>query len=289
MKFGVTVFLTDYSIDPSTLAREVEDRGFHSLWTPEHTHIPSSRKTPPPMGEPLPKQYYNCLDPFVALSYAAAATTTLRIGTGICLVAQHDPIALAKTIATLDHLSGGRFDFGVGFGWNRDEMEHHGVPYDRRREMVRDRVKAIEALWCNEQGSYDGEFTKFSPSFSWPKPVQLPHPPVYIGGEGGPKLFKHVAEWADGWIPIGGRGIKAKLPLLQAEYEKAGRDPASIKIIPFGSLPDQGKLEYFATLGIEEIVLGVDVGGPDVVLPILDRYAKEIANFTTPQRSGGAQ
>jgi probable F420-dependent oxidoreductase len=280
MKFGVTVFLTDYSIDPASLAREVEDRGFHSIWTPEHTHIPASRKTPPPMGEPLPKQYYHCLDPFVALSYAAAATTTLRIGTGICLVAQHDPIVLAKTIATLDLLSGGRFDFGVGFGWNQDEMEHHGVPFTKRREVVRDRVKAIESLWTNEQGSYDGEFTSFSPSFSWPKPMQKPRPPTYIGGGGGPRLLAHVAEWADGWIPIGGRGIKAKLPQLQAEYERVGRDPASIKIIPFGSLPDQGKLEYFATLGIEEIVLGVDPGGPDIVLPILDRYAKEIADFS---------
>jgi probable F420-dependent oxidoreductase len=280
VRFGVTVFLTDYTIDPASLAREVEARGFHSMWTPEHTHIPASRKTPPPMGEPLPKQYFHALDPFVALSYAAAATTTLRIGTGICLVAQHDPIVLAKTVATLDHLSGGRFDFGVGFGWNRDEMEHHGVDYTRRRDMVRDRVKAIEALWTNEQGSYEGEFTSFSPSFSWPKPTQQPRPPIYLGGEGGPKLFKHAAEWADGWIPIGGRGIKAKLPVLRASYEKVGRDPDTVKIIPFGSLPDQGKLEYFASLGIEEIVLGVDPGGPDVVLPILDAYAKEIADFT---------
>ncbi len=279
MRFGVTVFLTDYTIDPAELGREVEARGFHSMWTPEHTHIPVSRKTPPPMGEPLPQQYYHALDPFVALAYAAAATTTLRIGTGICLVAQHDPIVLAKTIATLDHLSGGRFDFGVGFGWNRDEMEHHGVDYKRRREVVRDKVSAIEALWTNEQGSYDGEFARFSPSFSWPKPAQTPRPPIYLGGEGGPKLFEHTAEWADGWIPIGGRGIKAKLPMLRECYEKAGRDPDTVKIIPFGSLPNQGKLEYFASLGIEEIVLGVDPGGPDVVLPILDRYAKEIANF----------
>lgn len=279
MRFGVTVFLTDYTIDPATLAREVEARGFHSMWTPEHTHIPASRKTPPPMGEPLPKQYYHALDPFVSLAYAAAATTTLRVGTGICLVAQHDPIVLAKTIATIDLLSGGRFEFGVGFGWNRDEMEHHGVPYEARREVVRDRVKAIEQLWTQEQASYDGEYASFTPSFAWPKPVQQPRPPIWIGGEGGPKLFKHVAEWADGWIPIGGRGIKAKLPLLRAEYERVGRDPDSIKIIPFGSLPSQGKLEYFASLGIEEIVLGVDPGGPDVVLPVLDRYAAEIASF----------
>ncbi|MEX2538586.1 MAG: LLM class F420-dependent oxidoreductase [Actinomycetota bacterium] len=280
MKFGVTVFLTDYTIDAAELGREVEARGFHSMWTPEHTHIPVGRKTPPPMGEPLPKQYYHALDPFVALAFAAAATKNLRVGTGICLVAQRDPIVLAKEIATLDLLSNGRFDFGVGFGWNQDELEHHGVPFKKRREVVRERVQAIKVLWTNEQASFDGEFTKFAPSFSWPKPVQKPHPPIYLGGAPGPKLFKHIADWADGWIPIGGRGIKANLPLLQAEYEKSGRDPSAIKIIPFGSLPDQGKLEYFETLGITEIVLGVQPGDREVVLPILDDYASVIATFT---------
>ena len=276
MRFGVTVFLTDYTIDPAELAREVEARGFASMYTPEHTHIPVSRKTPPPMGEPLPKQYFHALDPFVALSWAAAATTNLRIGTGVCLVAQHDPIVLAKTVATIDHLSGGRFDFGVGFGWNQDEAEHHGVPFKQRRDVVREKVLAMRALWENEQGAFDGEYASFTPSWSWPKPVQQPHPPIYIGGAGGPKLFKHIAGWADGWIPIGGRGIKASLPALRAEYEKAGRDPDTIKIVPFGSLPDAGKLEYFATLGINEVVLGVDPGPRDVVLPILDRYAAEV-------------
>jgi probable F420-dependent oxidoreductase len=276
MKFGITAFLTDYSIDPASFAREVEARGFHSMWTPEHTHIPSARKTPAPMGEPLPKQYSHSLDPFVALSYAAAATEKLRVGTGICLVAQHDPIVLAKKVATLDHLSGGRFDFGIGFGWNREEMEHHGVPYDRRRRFVRERVLAMKELWSKDEASYDGEFVRFEETWSWPKPVQKPHPPLYIGGMGGPTLFEHVAEWSDGWIPIGGRGIRDRLPSLREQYERNGRDPDSIKIIPFGSLPSQGKLEYFASMGIEEVVLGVDPGGPDVVLPILDAYAKEI-------------
>jgi probable F420-dependent oxidoreductase len=280
MRFGVTVFLTDYSIDPGELGREVEARGFHSMYTPEHTHIPASRKTPPPMGEPLPKQYFHALDPFVALSWAASTTKNLRVGTGVCLVAQHDPILLAKEIATLDHLSGGRFDFGVGFGWNQDEAEHHGVPFKRRREVVREHILAMKQLWTNEKGSFAGEFVSFTPSFSWPKPVQQPHPPIYLGGAGGPKLFAHVADWADGWTPIGGRGIKANLPLLRASFEKAGRDPDTLKVIPFGSLPDQGKLEYFATLGITECVLGVDPGGRDVVLPILDRYAAAIEGFS---------
>jgi probable F420-dependent oxidoreductase len=279
MKFGVTVFLTDYTIDPAELAREIESRGFASMFTPEHTHIPSSRKTPPPMGEPLPKQYYHALDPFVALSYAAAATKDLRVGTGICLPAQHDPISLAKTVATLDHLSGGRFIFGVGFGWNVEEVEDHGVPFKRRREAVRERVQAMKELWTKDEGSFEGEFARFDPSFSWPKPVQKPHPPIYIGGAGGPKLFKEAALWADGWAPIGGRGIKANLPKLHAECERIGRDPSEIKVMPFGSLPDAGKIEYFSTLGIDEVVLGVDPGPRDVVLPILDRYAKEVAGF----------
>jgi probable F420-dependent oxidoreductase len=281
MKFGVTVFLTDYTIDPVELAQEVEARGFHSMWTPEHTHIPVSRKTPPPMGEPLPQQYYHSLDPFIALTAAAAATKNLRVGTGICLVAQRDPIVLAKEVATLDLLSGGRFDFGVGFGWNRDELEHHGVEFKKRREVVRERIQALKALWTEEQASYHGEFVDFEPSFSWPKPKQKPFPPILLGGAPGPKLFKHIADWADGWIPIGGRGIKASLPALREEYEKAGRDPDKMKIVPFGSLPDQGKLEYFGTLGIEEIVLGVQPGTRDVVLPVLDQFASVIETFKT--------
>lgn len=279
MRFGVTVFLTDYTIGPGELAREVEARGFSSMFTPEHTHIPVSRKTPPPMGEPLPKQYLHSLDPFVALSYAAAATTTLRVGTGICLPAQHDPISLAKTVATLDHVSDGRFIFGVGFGWNREEIEDHGVPYTRRREVVRERVMAMKELWTKDEASFDGEFVRFESSWSWPKPAQKPHPPIYIGGTGGPKLFREAAQWADGWAPIGGRGIKANLPLLHEACEKVGRHPSEIEVMPFGSLPDAGKIEYFASLGISEVVLGVDPGTRDEVLPILDRYAKEVEPF----------
>ena len=178
------------------------------------------------MGEPLPKQYFHCLDPFVALSYAAAATKNLRVGTGICLVAQHDPIVLAKTVATLDHLSGGRFDFGVGFGWNQDEMEHHGVPYAQRREVVRERVQGDEGAVDERAGRRSTVSSRASSRRSRGRSrCRSRIRRSYIGGAGGPKLFKHVAEWADGWIPIGGRGIKAKLPLLRAEYEKAGRDP----------------------------------------------------------------
>jgi probable F420-dependent oxidoreductase len=279
MRFGVTVFLTDYTIAPDELGREAEARGFESLYTPEHTHVPSSRKTPPPMGEPLPQQYFHALDPYVALSWVAGATKNLRVGTGCCLVAQHDPIVLAKEIASLDHLSGGRFTLGVGFGWNREEAEDHGVPFKRRRDMVREKVLAMKELWTNEEGSFDGEFVKLQPSFSWPKPVQKPTPPIYVAGAGGPKLFANAAEWADGWIPIGGRGIREKQPLLREALEGAGRDPDAFRIIPFGSLPDPGKIEYFQSLGIDEVVFGVEPGSRDVVLPILDKYAQQVEAF----------
>jgi alkanesulfonate monooxygenase SsuD/methylene tetrahydromethanopterin reductase-like flavin-dependent oxidoreductase (luciferase family) len=176
-------------------------------------------------------------------------------------------------------LSGGRFLFGVGFGWNAEEAEDHGVPFKRRRDVVREKVLAMKELWTKEEASFDGEFVHFEPSWAWPKPVQQPNPPIYVAGAGGPKLFVHMAEWGDGWIPIGGRGIKDKLPALRQAFEKAGRDPGSAKIIPFGSLPSGGKLEYFKTLGIDEVVLGVDPGPRDVVLPVLDRYAAEIEGF----------
>lgn len=279
MKFGVTVFLTDYSIDPGELGREVEARGFGSLYVPQHTHIPSARTTPAPMGEPLPKQYPHSLDPFIALSWVASATKDLRVGTGCCLVAQNDTIVLAKEVASLDHLSGGRFNFGVGFGWNVEEAADHGVPFKRRRDVVREKVLAMKELWTKEEASFDGEFVRFAPSWAWPKPVQQPNPPILVAGGGGPVLFRHMAEWGDGWIPIGGRGIKEKLPQLHAAFEKAGRDPSAAKIIPFGSLPNAGKLEYFKTMGIDEVVLGVDPGPRDVVLPVLDRYAAEIETF----------
>ncbi len=279
MRFGVTAFLTDRSITPVEFARACAERGFDGIYVPEHTHIPTARTTPAPMGEPLPEQYWRCLDPFVALTQAATAEPSLRVGTGICLVAQHDPIVLAKQIATLDHLSGGRFVFGVGFGWNREEAEDHGADFRRRREIVRERIQLMKELWTKDEASFDGEFARLSPSSAWPKPAQRPHPPVYIGGAGGPKMFAAVAEWADGWMPIGGRGIKAALPTLRAEYERNGRDPDSVVVVPFGTIPDAGKLEYYGTLGIADVVLGIDHGARDHVLAELDRFAPIVAPF----------
>src|SRR4051794_5501674 len=196
------MFMTDKTMGPVELARAIEERGLHSLYVPEHTHIPTSRKTPPPTGDAeLAEEYKRTLDPFVALAMAAAATEQLIVGTGICLPAQRDPIITAKEVATLDHLSAGRFVFGIGFGWNEDELADHGVAMKERRAVVRERVLAMQSLWRNDVGAFDGEYVHLSPSWSWPKPVQPGGPPVLIGGARGPKLFDHIADYADGWIP----------------------------------------------------------------------------------------
>jgi probable F420-dependent oxidoreductase len=277
MRYGVTVFLTDNSIGIVELARAVEERGLDSVWLPEHTHIPTSRLTPPPTGdEVLAEEYRRSVDPFVSLAAAAAVTTRLRLGTGVVLAAQRDPIVTAKAIATLDQLSGGRFVLGTGFGWNVDEMAHHGVDYATRREHAREAVLAMRALWEDEEASYDGKFVNFSPSWSWPKPVQRPLP-VLVGGGGGPKLFQHVVEYAQGWIPIGGAGLGKALPILRQTAADAGRDPSELEIVPFGSHPDPGKLDYFVSLGVTECVFRLPSAPRDVVLPILDEQAKLVA------------
>jgi len=256
------------------LAREVEVRGFRSLYLPEHTHIPTSRRTPPPMGESeLPEAYKRTLDPFVALAAATAVTRTLRLGTAVCLVAQHDPIVLAKTVATLDHVSGGRVVLGIGFGWNEDEMESHGVRFRSRRALVREKMLAMERLWADERASFDGDHVRLPESWSWPKPLQRPRPPVLVGGGAGPKLFAHVAEYADGWMPIGGGGVARALPDLRRAMEDAGRDPDTLRIVPLGTRPTPEKLAHLATLGVTEVVLRIPAGSRDEVLPVLDRWA----------------
>jgi probable F420-dependent oxidoreductase len=279
VRFGITSFLTDRSMGPVELAGELDQRGFDSVFVPEHTHIPTGRRTPAPMGEPLPEYYRQLLDPFVALTAVALSSPTLRVGTGICLVAQRDPFVLAKEVATLDLISGGRFIFGIGFGWNEDELTDHGVAFKERRAVVRDRVLAMRALWTQDEASFRGEHVSFDASWAWPKPLQQPSPPVLLGGTGGPLLFEAIAEYGDGWIPIGGRGVAKHLPTLQRAYEERGRDPSTIRVIPMGTIPDPGKLEHFASLGIEEIVLGVESGTTDQVLPVLDQFAEVIAPF----------
>jgi probable F420-dependent oxidoreductase len=276
MRYGVTMFVTDQTMGPIALARAVEERGFDSVFLPEHTHIPVSRRTPYPGGEPLPEEYRRTLDPFVALSAMAAVTSRIRLGTGICLVAQRDFINTAKEVASLDLLSGGRFVFGVGIGWNQDEAEDHGVDFRRRRSLVRERVLAMQRLWADEEAAFDGEFVKLSPSWAWPKPVQRPRPPVLIGGAASEALFDHVAEYGDGWLPLGGGGVAKALPDLRRAFEKAGRDPATAKVIPYGALPDAGKLDYYRSIGIEEVIFFLPAAGADAVLPVLDRYAEVV-------------
>jgi probable F420-dependent oxidoreductase len=272
--FGITMFATDRTMDPVDLAREAEARGFHSLYLPEHTHIPVTRRTPPPTGDDtLAEEYQRTLDPLIALSAAATATDRILLGTGICVVAQREPIVTAKAIATLDRLSGGRFVLGIGFGWNEDEIAQHGVTMRDRRAVAREHVLAMRALWTSKVGEFHGAFVEIAPSWSWPKPARPEGPPVLIGGAPGPKLFAHVVEYADGWIPVGGSGIRAALADLRRACEDKGRDFAALRIVPFGTVPDPGKLAYYEDLGIREIVLRLPGGDADTVLPVLDEYA----------------
>lgn len=274
MRYGLTMFATDTTWRIDDLAVAAEERGFASLYIPEHTHIPVSRRTPPPTGEAeLPEGYKRTLDPFVALAAAGARTTRIRLGTGIALLAQREPIVTAKAIATLDLLTDGRIDLGIGFGWNVDEMENHGVDPTRRRERVRETVLALRALWTDDVAAYAGDQVRIAPSWSWPKPVQAGGPPVLLGSAPGPKALAAVAEYCDGWMPIGGAGIRDALPTLHAACAAVGRDPASVTIVPFGTLYEPGKLDYYAAIGITEVVLRLPAGTRDEVLPELDRLA----------------
>ncbi|MFJ6516225.1 LLM class F420-dependent oxidoreductase [Streptomyces sp. NPDC091406] len=278
MRISTTIFLTDETVTPVRLARELEQRGFGGLYLPEHTHIPVSRRTPYPMGGDLPREYGRTLDPFVALGQAAAVTERLTLGTGITLVAQHDPIDLAKQAATLDHLSGGRFTLGVGYGWNVEEAADHGVEWPTRRDRVRDRMALMRALWADEPSGYEGRFGSVQASEAHPKPFQRPRGPVngprtLIGGGAGPKLFAHIAEYADGWLPIGGGGLTESLPKLRAAWEEAGRDPKGLQVVPYAVQPSPGKLAHYADLGIEEVVLQLPPADEPEVLRTLDAYA----------------
>ncbi|MDB5373451.1 MAG: class F420-dependent oxidoreductase [Belnapia sp.] len=274
MHVGVFYFPTDYGIDPAELARALEDRGFDSLFLCEHTHIPASRRSPFPGGGELPKRYVHTHDPFVALSFAAAATKTLLLGTGVCLVPQRDPIITAKTIASLDRLSGSRFVFGIGGGWNVEEMENHGARYPTRFKLMRERVLAMKALWTEEAASFHGEFVNFDPVWCYPKPLRQPHPPILLGGETDFTL-KRVVEFCDGWFPRAGAGFDpavAKGRLRQAA-EVAGRDPASLGMTVFRAPPDAAKLVPYREAGVERVLLEVPDLDRDGILRRLDEMA----------------
>ena len=274
VKLGITTFVTDNTVDVVALARAVEERGFASLYLAEHTHIPASRLTPAPTGEAeLGEAYSHLVDPLVALAAAAAVTGTITLGTGVALVAQHAPIVMAKQVSTLDAISDGRFVLGVGFGWNREEMASHGVEYATRREVVREKVLTMKALWRDDEASFHGAHVNLNPSWQWPKPTRR-DVPVLIGGAAGPKLFAAICDYADGWIPIGGAGLSKALPELRAQFDAAGRDPAVLRCVPFGTIPDPGKLAHYAELGIEEVVLRVGEGSASDVMRRLDRAAE---------------
>ncbi|MFE9794945.1 TIGR03619 family F420-dependent LLM class oxidoreductase [Streptomyces goshikiensis] len=284
MRIAATIFLTDRTISPIGLARTLEERGFCGLYLPEHTHIPVSRETPAPMGGELPQMYGRTLDPFVALGQAAAVTERLGLGTGITLVAQHDPIGLAKQAATLDHLSGGRLTLGIGYGWNVEEAADHGVEWRTRRELVRDKMALMRALWAPEPTAYVGQFSSVQASSAYPKPVRAPRdlggglalhgPRTLLGGAAGPKLFAAIADHGDGWLPIGGGGLSESLPALRQVWETAGRDPKSLQVVPYAVQPSPGKLAHYAELGIEEVVLQLPSATEDELLPVLDGFAQ---------------
>jgi probable F420-dependent oxidoreductase len=272
MKVGVHVFATDESAGITAVAAEAETRGFESLWLPEHTHIPTSRQSEWYRGRELPREYSRTLDPFVALTAAAAATSTLRIGTGVCLVAQHDPIVTAKAIATLDLVSQGRFLFGVGLGWNLEEMRDHGVDPATRRSRAREVVLAMQGLWSQERFAYHGDFVSFEDSWLWPKPVQRPWPPLYVGGRGGARGFRDIAEYGDGWMPDLNMLRPAALPGLIEELGDAcrARDRDPVPVTAVGATPDPQRLEFLGSLGLERLIFPLPSAPEPVVFRALD-------------------
>jgi len=273
MDYGLLMFSTDYAIHPTELARAAEERGFESLFFPEHTHIPASRLSPWPGGPTLPKEYWHTNDLFVALSFAAAATTTLKLGTGICLVVEHDPISLAKQVATLDALSGGRVLFGVGGGWNREEMANHGTDFTQRWTVLRERIEAMKEIWTKEEAAFHGEHVDFDPIWSWPKPVQRPHPPILLG-TGSARGRQRVVDFCDGWMPIAGRDeIASGIRDLRARALAAGRDPASISITIFGAPPKEERIEEYKRAAVDRVIFALPPQDREAVLPLMDRHA----------------
>ena len=279
MHFGTAMFFTDYSMAPGELGQALEARGFESVWAPEHSHIPLTRTTPFPGIGDLPKKYYDCMDPFVTLTAAAVATKALKIGTGICLVAQRDPIQTAKLVASIDNISNGRFLFGVGNGWNQDEMEDHGTVYATRHKLARENIEAMKAIWTQSKAEYHGELVNFDPMMAWPKPMQKPHPPVIVGGAF-PYSARRAIRYGDGWIPQSTRAAYAELVELLPRFTQmcaeAGRDPATIPITIWGAKNDLDLLKRYRDLGVERMVVSVESETADTILPILDHWAELI-------------
>jgi probable F420-dependent oxidoreductase len=275
MDFGLTIFPTDYSIGPAELGRAAEDAGFEALFFAEHTHIPVSRDTPRPGGGELPRRYWHTIDPFAALTAVAAATERLRVGTGICLVVERDPITTAKEVASVDLLSGGRFEFGVGAGWNREEMRNHGTDPERRFSLMRERIEAMKAIWTQDEAEYHGEHVDFDPIWSWPKPVQKPHPPVLVGGTG-PKALDRVLRYGDVWMPnriAEPDWLKGRIAELR---DRAGRH---VPVTYFGADATDEFVTGLADAGVDRALLQLPDAGADEVLPLVERYAELAARY----------
>lgn len=280
--FGVLIFPTTYSVSPPELARAAEARGFESLFFPEHTHIPASRRSPWPGGAELPKQYLHSYDPYVGLATAAAVTNTIMLGTGITLITEHDPIVLAKQIASLDQLCAGRLLLGVGAGWNAEEMADHGVKFDTRWRVLRERVLAMRAIWTEEEPEYHGEFVDFDPLWSYPKPVQVGGPKILLGASSR-WAFARIAEYCDGWFPIhqdparasaqGALDYAAGVEKTREAWNAAGRQGEPDFSI-FGMGPDQGRAEELIGMGFNRVIFGLPSADADTVMPLLDRYAE---------------
>ncbi len=276
MDIGAAMFFTDYSMAPAALGRALEERGFESVWAPEHSHIPASRRSAWPGGAGLPKQYYDCMDPFVTLTAVAAATTQLKIGTGVCLVNQRDPIQTAKLVASIDQVSAGRFLFGVGIGWNADEMENHGTVFATRAQLVRERIEAMKVIWTKSKAEYHGEFVNFDEMMAWPKPVTKPHPPIIVGGAF-PQGARRALRYGNGWIPIAGRApIEDALRAFKQMAAEAGRDLAEVPISAWGATEDLDAIRRNADLGVSRMVVMLASEKEETILPILDRWAELI-------------
>jgi len=272
MHYGVFQFSTDYGMRIDDLARAVEERGLESLFVPEHTHIPASRRSPFPGGTDLPREYWHTLDPFVALGAAAAVTRRIKLGTGICLVIERDPIMLAKEVASLDLLSRGRVLFGIGGGWNAEEMENHGTDFASRWKLLRERVAAMKEIWTAEEPEYHGKFVNFDKIWSYPKPVQKPHPPILMGGSG-PHARQRAVDFDGEWMPVVGRDpVEDAIVDLRRRAERAGRDPATAVVTLFGARPDEVKLTGWRDMGVARVLFHVPPAGRDRVLPLLDKY-----------------
>src|SRR5256886_4807091 len=276
MAFGAAIFFTDYSMARVERAVAREERGFESLWAPEPPHTPLSRQSPFPQGGDLPKKYYDVMDPFVTLAAAAGETGRLKVGTGICLVVQRDPIQTAKQVATLDQISGGRFLFGIGAGWNAEEMADHGTDFKSRFKVMQERVEAMKAIWTKSKPDYKGEFVNFPPMMTWPKPVQKPHPPVIVGGAY-PYGTRRAIVYGEGWMPHARRpeygDVIKLLPDFQKLVTESGRDPATLPITVFGVTEDKELIKRYGDAGVARLVFNLNPAKADEVLPALDRCA----------------